>query len=92
MKLSFFCIRNLSFDCVSSLLLQKCFVVFYHFKKLEFDYFSHPTISRGEKEYIAKCIGPAHSDQSPPVPWSHILTSVPVWALIFTHVAQENAF
>jgi len=53
---------------------------------------SHPTISRGEKEYIAKCIGPAHSEQSPPVPWSHILTSVPVWALIFTHVAQNWGF
>ena len=51
----------------------------------------HPRISAGEKEYIAKCIGPtqSHSDKSPPVPWRHIFTSVPVWAIIITHIAQE---
>jgi len=52
----------------------------------------HPRISAEEKEYIAKCIGPAHSDKSPPVPWRHIFTSVPVWAIIITHIAQNWGF
>eukprot|EP00088_Acartia_fossae_P010328 TRINITY_DN15141_c0_g1_i3.p1 TRINITY_DN15141_c0_g1~~TRINITY_DN15141_c0_g1_i3.p1 ORF type:complete len:555 (+),score=53.77 TRINITY_DN15141_c0_g1_i3:130-1794(+) len=53
---------------------------------------SHPTISRAEKEYISKCIGSGHSQEAPPVPWRHILTSVPMWALVFTHIAQNWGF
>ena len=50
--------------------------------------FSHPTISRAEREYISKCIGAGQSQDVPPVPWRHVFTSGPVWALILTHIAQ----
>lgn len=53
---------------------------------------SHPTISRAEREYISKCIGAGQSQDVPPVPWRHVFTSGPVWALILTHIAQNWGF
>jgi len=53
---------------------------------------NHPTISREEKEFISKSIGPSRSFGSLPVPWKSILCSIPVWALVVTHMAQNWGF
>lgn len=51
----------------------------------------HPSITRAERDYIIKAIGPAQSSPHS-VPWCRILTSIPVWALVFTHIAQNWGF
>ncbi|XP_023322825.1 putative inorganic phosphate cotransporter isoform X2 [Eurytemora carolleeae] len=53
---------------------------------------THPTISREERDYIKRSIGSARSSVTLSVPWKSILTSVPVWALVVTHMAQNWGF
>jgi len=53
---------------------------------------THPTIHPHEKEYIQKSIGTMRREDVPPVPWGRIFTSIPVWALVITHMAQNWGF
>lgn len=54
---------------------------------------SHPTISRQEKEFILRSLGTERGEPRPKsVPWRSVLTSVPVWALVVTHMAQNWGF
>nr|XP_022918574.1 sialin [Onthophagus taurus] len=39
----------------------------------------HPTISKREKEYILSSLGDSVAKEKPPIPWKHILTSMPIW-------------
>lgn len=39
----------------------------------------HPSISHHERDYIHESLGHSVSKEKAPVPWRHILTSVPVW-------------
>ena len=53
---------------------------------------THPFIHPTEKRYILDSLGTLHNSGPLPVPWRHILTSGPVWALVVTHVAQNYGF
>jgi len=53
---------------------------------------SHPRISAGEKDYINSSLGKGSRPKIPPTPWKYVLTSVPVWALIFTHACFNWTF
>jgi len=53
---------------------------------------SHPRISAGERQYINTSLGKGTRPAIPPTPWRHIFTSVPVWALIWTHACFNWTF
>ncbi|XP_076627177.1 putative inorganic phosphate cotransporter [Colletes latitarsis] len=53
---------------------------------------SHPFISEREKDFLRERMQ-AHTHKKPPsVPWRHILTSVPVWALITAQIGHDWGF
>ncbi|ELT91388.1 hypothetical protein CAPTEDRAFT_21080 [Capitella teleta] len=53
----------------------------------------HDTISREELEYIQQSIGFTQQQvKGQPVPWRCILTSLPVWAIVFAHFAENWGF
>ena len=50
---------------------------------------NHPFISVAEKEYLQKEVGETSFTKArPPTPWSSLLTSVPVIALVFAAVSD----
>lgn len=53
---------------------------------------NHPTIRKCEVEHIKQGLDVAACDTKPPIPWRHVLTSVPVWALVITHFGQNWGF
>ncbi|XP_047107340.1 sialin [Schistocerca piceifrons] len=49
----------------------------------------HPRISYEEREYIEKAIGSTtKKGKALPLPWRHVLTSGPVWAIIIAHACS----
>lgn len=52
----------------------------------------HPSIPLDEKEYIEVSLGVTETDEKLSTPWKAILTSVPVWALLVTQLAQNWGF
>ncbi|KAK2581048.1 hypothetical protein KPH14_006091 [Odynerus spinipes] len=52
----------------------------------------HPSIPLDEKEYIEVSLGVTETDEKLSTPWIAILTSVPVWALLATQLAQNWGF
>lgn len=54
---------------------------------------SHPKMAESEKKYINKALwGNSNTDQSPPIPWKSILTSLPFFAILFAHMAQNYGY
>lgn len=53
---------------------------------------SHPTISLEEKIYIQTTLNDALKAKTPRIPWKHILTSMPFWAILVVHIAQNWGF
>ncbi|XP_058815568.1 putative inorganic phosphate cotransporter isoform X1 [Topomyia yanbarensis] len=54
---------------------------------------SHPFISDKEKEYLQKEMGTLSRDKSlPPTPWRHLLTSVPLLALVCAQIGHDWGF
>jgi len=53
---------------------------------------SHPRIDPAERRYILSSLATTKSTRTASVPWLSILTSGPVWALVFAHVAQNYGF
>lgn len=53
---------------------------------------THPFISEKEKQYLAKELGSNNSTKNvrKNIPWRHILTSAPVWSLIFIQVIDTD--
>lgn len=52
---------------------------------------SHPFISKGERDYLQTELGQLkRNDNLPPTPWVSILTSVPMIALVFAQVKEED--
>ncbi len=51
----------------------------------------HRCISEYEKRYIEEAIGDGVEKTAIPTPWKEFLTSVPFWAITFTHVTQVTA-
>uniref|UniRef100_A0AC35G5B8 Major facilitator superfamily (MFS) profile domain-containing protein n=1 Tax=Panagrolaimus sp. PS1159 TaxID=55785 RepID=A0AC35G5B8_9BILA len=52
----------------------------------------HRRISRNEKQYITESLNKEsgkQNDEAPPVPWSKILTSLPIWAIFVGHFAGD---
>ena len=52
---------------------------------------SHPVISQEERDYIEAGL-PATNKVSPPVPWRHIWTSLPFWAILVANFANNWGF
>lgn len=53
---------------------------------------THPFISEKEKSFLQERIH-AHTHKKPPsIPWRHVLTSVPVWALIAAQIGHDWGF
>lgn len=53
---------------------------------------SHPFISDREKNFLHEKLQ-AHTHKKPPsAPWRHILTSVPVWALVTAQIGHDWGF
>lgn len=52
----------------------------------------HPTISMNEKIYIQTSLNQTADHKSPKIPWKHILTSMPFWAIFVVHIAQNWGF
>lgn len=48
----------------------------------------HPRISVEERRYIEQAIGSTATTKRLPVPWKSIFLSVPVWAIVVTHVCS----
>ncbi|KAI4456292.1 solute carrier family 17 [Holotrichia oblita] len=48
----------------------------------------HKTISESERKYIEASTGHSSDDKKYPTPWKHMLTSLPVWALIAGYSGQ----
>ncbi|KAK7082383.1 hypothetical protein SK128_002997 [Halocaridina rubra] len=53
---------------------------------------SHSTISVGERIYIQTSLNQTDCYKSPQIPWKHILTSMPFWAIFVVHIAQNWGF
>ncbi|XP_074036873.1 putative inorganic phosphate cotransporter isoform X2 [Leptinotarsa decemlineata] len=47
----------------------------------------HGSITDLEKDYISKSLGNENKEKTP-APWKAILTSLPVWAIVITHIGQ----
>jgi len=52
----------------------------------------HPWIGPQERDYIQGHLMGDKEEHAGPVPWLCILTSGPVWGLIFAHIAQNYGF
>ena len=53
----------------------------------------HPFIKDEEKQYLEEELGKLKRDKSlPAIPWKHILTSVPLWALICAQIGHDWGF
>ncbi|XP_058803317.1 putative inorganic phosphate cotransporter [Phymastichus coffea] len=52
----------------------------------------HPGISADEKLYIESSLGVIETTEPMSTPWRHILTSIPVWALLVTQCVQAWGF
>ncbi|XP_060526465.1 putative inorganic phosphate cotransporter [Cylas formicarius] len=52
----------------------------------------HPTISQAEKLYIEKSLGHTDEKLTHKTPWKSIATSVPLWALLSSHVGDLFGF
>lgn len=52
----------------------------------------HSSISVEEKYYIEKSLGHLDGHKSQPIPWRHIFTSLPMWALIIAHCGYNWGF
>ncbi|XP_051157949.1 putative inorganic phosphate cotransporter isoform X5 [Leptopilina boulardi] len=52
----------------------------------------HPFISEGELKYLQDRLSAHTHKKPPPVPWKHLLTSVPVWALIAAQIGHDWGF
>uniref|UniRef100_A0A224XGP8 Putative inorganic phosphate cotransporter n=1 Tax=Panstrongylus lignarius TaxID=156445 RepID=A0A224XGP8_9HEMI len=54
---------------------------------------SHRTISEEEKEYIiSNLVGSSSESKKMKIPWRSICTSIPMWALLLDHLAQNWGF
>lgn len=51
-----------------------------------------PWISKGELEYIKRSLGHVNYGKSGVIPWGKILTSMPVWAIVASHFAENWGF
>lgn len=57
--------------------------------------FRHPRISDEERNYIMNGLGfnsGSVTIKTPKVPWRHVLTSLPVWAIVAAHFGQNWGF
>lgn len=53
----------------------------------------HETISRHELEFIQMSMGTSYQQgKDERVPWSHIITSLPMWAIILAHFSENWGF
>ncbi|XP_076371087.1 putative inorganic phosphate cotransporter isoform X6 [Tachypleus tridentatus] len=52
----------------------------------------HPRISKDELIYILEDQGEEKTHKRPPIQWKVVLTSVPVWILVITHLGQNWGF
>ncbi|KAK5641692.1 hypothetical protein RI129_010239 [Pyrocoelia pectoralis] len=52
----------------------------------------HKDIHPQEKDYIEVSLGQTHVIKPPSTPWKEILTSLPVWGLIFAHSGHSWGF
>ncbi|XP_043464844.1 putative inorganic phosphate cotransporter isoform X4 [Leptopilina heterotoma] len=52
----------------------------------------HPFISERELKYLQDRLSAHTHKKPPPVPWKHLLTSVPVWALIAAQIGHDWGF
>lgn len=48
----------------------------------------HPRISETERNYLLKVLPQNTSKGHMPVPWRHLLVSLPVWAIVITHATS----
>lgn len=53
---------------------------------------SHPFISEREKTFLRERMSDHTHKKPPSVPWRHIFTSVPVWALIWAQIGHDWGF
>ncbi|KAK3885844.1 hypothetical protein Pcinc_009971 [Petrolisthes cinctipes] len=54
---------------------------------------SHPRISQEEKDYIHTTLNyQPGQPKALPIPWRHILTSMPFWAIFVVHIGQNWGF
>lgn len=54
--------------------------------------YEHPFISERERKFLHERMNEHTHTKPPPVPWRHMLTSVPVWALIAAQVGHDWGF
>lgn len=52
----------------------------------------HPFISYAEEKYLRESLSAHSLRKPPPVPWRHIFTSMPLWALIAVQIGHDWAF
>jgi len=52
----------------------------------------HPRISQKEKEFLESCLTQFEAEKPKSIPWKSIVTSVPVWAIVATHVTQNFGY
>ncbi|XP_058791429.1 putative inorganic phosphate cotransporter isoform X2 [Phymastichus coffea] len=52
----------------------------------------HPFISEKEAKYLEEQLSEHAHENPPPVPWRHLLTSMPLWALISVQVGHDWGF
>ncbi|KZC08905.1 Putative inorganic phosphate cotransporter [Dufourea novaeangliae] len=52
----------------------------------------HPSIPQDEKEYIETSLGITETEETLPIPWRAMFTSLPMWALLITQSAQNWGF
>lgn len=53
---------------------------------------SCPRIAEDERKYIISSLWGAAGISSPPVPWISILTSLPFWAILISHMGQNYGY
>ncbi|XP_047119767.1 putative inorganic phosphate cotransporter isoform X1 [Schistocerca piceifrons] len=54
---------------------------------------SHPFISDEEKKYLNETIGNVdRKEDLPPIPWFHMMKSIPLWGLIFAQIGHDWGF
>jgi ACS family sodium-dependent inorganic phosphate cotransporter-like MFS transporter 5 len=54
---------------------------------------ANPKIDEREKKYISESIwGTGNQDRSPKIPWKAVVTSMPFYAILFAHMAQNYGY
>lgn len=53
---------------------------------------SHDTIDEDERKYIVQQLWGSQKMTSPPIPWKSILTSLPFFAILLAHMAQNYGY